>query len=97
MVERFDPIEPQQQEIPEDHRLRVLIRNFAIEVLVYAALVVGYFYLVLRILGEPLKKLFSEHLPLYAFLALALIVVQGVVLEFVTSFLLSRLGLERLK
>ena len=72
----------------------VLIRNFAIEVLIYTALVVGYFVLVLRLLGEPLRKLFTDHLTLYAFAALALIVVQGVVLEFLTSFLVSRLGLE---
>ena len=75
----------------------ILIRNFAIEVLIYTALVVGYFLLVLRLLGEPLKKLFTDHLILYAFAALALIVVQGAVLEFITSFLIGRLGLDRLE
>jgi hypothetical protein len=75
----------------------ILIRSFAIEVLIYTALVIGYFVLVLRFLGEPLKKLFTDHLTLYAFAALALIVVQGVVLEFLTSFLVSRLRLERLE
>jgi hypothetical protein len=74
-----------------------MLRNFAIEVLIYTALVIGYFVLVLRLLGEPLKKLFTDHLTLYAFAALALIVVQGVVLEFLTSFLVSRLRLERLE
>jgi hypothetical protein len=49
----------------------ILIRNFAFEVLIYAVLV-------LRLLGEPLRKLFTDHLTLYAFVALALIVVQGV-------------------
>ena len=76
-------------------RARILIRNFAIEVLICTVMVVGYFLLVLRRLGEPLKKLFTDHLTLYTFAALALIVVQGAVLEFVTSFLVSRLGLER--
>jgi hypothetical protein len=75
----------------------ILLRNFAIEVLIYTVLVIGYFVLVLRLLGEPLKKLFTDHLTLYAFAALALIVVQGVVLEFLTSFLVSRLRLERLE
>ena len=75
----------------------LLIRSFAIEVLIYTALVIGYFVLVLRLLGEPLKKLFTDHLTLYAFAALALIVVQGVVLEFLTSFLVNRLRLERLE
>jgi hypothetical protein len=79
-----------------DREIRILIRNFAIEVLIYAALVVGYFVLVLRLLGEPLRELFTNNLTLYAFAALALIVVQGVVLEFLTSFLVNRLGLERL-
>jgi hypothetical protein len=80
-----------------DPKAMILIRSFAIEVLIYTALVVGYFLLVLRLLGEPLKKLFTDHLTLYAFAALALIVVQGVVLEFLTSFLVSRLRLERLE
>jgi hypothetical protein len=80
-----------------NRRARILIRNFAIEVLIYTALVVGYFLLVLRLLGEPLKKLFTDHLILYACAALALIVVQGAVLEFITSFLISRLGLDRLE
>lgn len=78
-----------------DPRVRMLIRNFAIEVLIYAALVVVYFVLVLRLLGEPLEKLFMDNLTLYACAALLLIVVQGAVLELLTSFLISRLGLER--
>lgn len=75
----------------------MLLRNFALEVLVYAALVVGYFYLVLRLLGEPLARLFASDLTLYAFVALGLIVAQGIVLEFVTTQLIKRLGLERLE
>ena len=78
-------------------RIRILLRNFAVEVLIYAALVVGYFVLVLRVLGEPLKTLFMDNLTLYAFVALALIVVQGAILDLLTSFLISRLGLESLK
>jgi hypothetical protein len=77
-------------------KIGILIRNFAVEVLIYSVLVVVYFFLVLRLLGEPLKKLFTAHLTLYAFVALALIVIQGAVLELVTSFLVDRLGLERL-
>jgi hypothetical protein len=77
--------------------VRSLIRNFGIEVLVYAILVVGYFFLVLRFLGEPLEGLYANNLTLYAFVALGLIVVQGAVLEIVTSFLINRLGLDRLE
>jgi len=76
---------------------RLLVRNIVIEVLLYSMLVVAYFALVLRLLAEPLKKLFDSHLVLYAFAALALIVVQGAVLESITSFLLDRLRLERLE
>ena len=81
----------------ESTEVRTLIRNFAIEVLVYGALVLGYFLLVLRFLGRPLYDLYANNLALYAFVALALIVVQGAVLEVVTSFLIDRLGLERLE
>lgn len=81
----------------KDPRVWTLIRNFAIEVLLYAALVVVYFFLVLRFLGDPLEELFSTNLILYAFVALGLILAQGVVLEFITSFLITRLGLERLE
>ena len=77
--------------------VRTLIRNFAIEVLIYGVLVLGYFFLVLRYLGQPLEGLYTSNLVVYAFVALALIVIQGVVLEFVTSFLINRLGLERLE
>lgn len=74
-----------------------LIRNFAIEMVIYGLLVVGYFFLVLRILGDPLRSLFDQNLLLYALAALGLIVAQSVLLEMVTSFLMSRLKLERLE
>lgn len=74
-----------------------LIRNFAIEMVVYGALVVGYFFLVLRLLADPLEQLFSSNLVLYAFLALGLIVAQAVLLEFVTSFAMGLLGLDKLE
>lgn len=56
---------------------------------------VGYFLVVLRWLGEPLVEIFLENPTLYAPIALGLIVFQGVALEAITSFLVSRLGLER--
>jgi hypothetical protein len=74
-----------------------LVRNFAIEVFVYSLLIVGYFLLVLRFLGEPLDELYTNNLVLYAFVALALIVIQAAALEWVTSFLIDRLDLERLE
>jgi len=74
-----------------------LFRNFLLELLLYAALVVIYFILVLRWLGEPLLQMFHENLQLYAVVALVLIIVQGVALDAITSFLVERLGLERLE
>jgi len=74
-----------------------LIRNFVLELLVYAILVVGYFFLVLRFLADPLKKLFTENLILYAFVALGLVVAQSVLLEAVTSFIMRQAGLDQLE
>lgn len=76
---------------------RRLIRNFAFEIVVYAALVLGYFLLVLQFLGQPLARLFSDNLFLYAIVALVLIVAQGVVLEAVTSFIMGLLGLDQME
>ena len=75
--------------------IRRLIRGFTIELLIYAALVVAYFFLVLRFLGDPLERLFESHLAVYALVSLALIVAQGVLLEAVTSFVIGLLGLDK--
>jgi len=76
---------------------RKLIKNFVIELVVYGVLVVGYFLLVLQSLGDWLTALYETNLAVYAVLALVLIVVQGVLLEKVTTFLVETLGLERLE
>jgi len=65
------------------------LKSFIIELVVYAALVVGYFFLVLKFLGDWLYRVHQENAHLYAFLALALIVCQGVVLEILTRVLLD--------
>ena len=79
----------------KDPEIRRLIRGFTIELVIYAALVVAYFFLVLRLLGDPLERLFSSHLTVYAFVSLVLIVAQGVLLETVTSFVIGLLGLDK--
>lgn len=76
-------------------KFSTLIRNFVIELVVYGVLVVGYFVMVLRWLGDPLVELFLDNPVAYAPIALGLIVLQGVALEAITSFLVARLGLER--
>jgi len=44
-----------------------------------------------------LTDLYYSNLRVYAIAALVLIVVQAVFLEWITSFLIERLGLERLE
>lgn len=77
--------------------LRRLVRNFLIELVFYALLVVAYFALVLSFLGEPLAQLYQENLPLYALACLGLVVAQAVLLDFIVTFLLDLLGMDRLK
>ncbi len=64
------------------------LRAFAIELAVYAVLVVGYFFLVLHFLGEWLHQLEMRHVKTYASVAILLIIGQAVVLESVTTLLL---------
>ncbi|MBE2221527.1 MAG: hypothetical protein IAF02_08305 [Anaerolineae bacterium] len=78
-------------------RTKHLLRNFILELFVYGVLLVVYFLTVLQFLDEPLYNLFNQNLWVYAGAALLLIVVQAVVLEWVTSFLIDRLGLETLE
>ena len=65
------------------------IRSFLLEFVVYAALVVAYFFLVLHLLGDWLHHLFQSERGWYAAVAVALIIGQGVVLETLTRFLLA--------
>ncbi len=64
-------------------------RWFLIELVVYAVFVVAYYFLVLHFLGHTLKRLFDDHKAEYAFLALGLMVAQGVLLELITGWLLK--------
>lgn len=72
----------------------LMIRNLAIELLVYGILVTIYTLFVLRWLAEPLLVLFHNNLTVYGILGLVLIIVQAVILERLTSFLLTKLGLQ---
>jgi hypothetical protein len=58
------------------------------ELAVYAVFVSAYFFLVLHFLGGWIKHVFDQNKTLYAFVALALIIVQGVALEMLTTALL---------
>ncbi len=72
------------------------VRNFAIEMLIYSILVAGYLFFVIRYLTGWLTELFDSNLTAYAIVALVFIVAQSVFLDSLTSFLMDRLGLQRL-
>lgn len=80
-----------------EQRIWMLVRNFVIELIVYSILVVAYFVVALRLLGEWLARLFHSNLVTYALISLGLIVAQGMLLDLITSFLLDRLNLSRLE
>lgn len=65
-------------------------RGVVVYLAVYGALVVVYTLVVLQFLGQPLTDLFHRDLRLYAAAALVCILVQAVVLDSVTSFILGR-------
>jgi hypothetical protein len=77
--------------------IKKFLLTLAIELSLYTVLVVAYFLVVLRLLNGILTGLFQSNLVTYAFLGLGLVVTQGVVLEWVTSFILSRLNIERVE
>jgi hypothetical protein len=64
------------------------VRAMLVEVPIYAALVVGYFFLVLHFLSDWLAQVHKEHTLLYAISAIVLIIAQAVVLEWITTLLL---------
>ena len=63
------------------------LRAFAAELVIYAVLVTGYFFLVLHVLGNWLYRLESQHRIVYAFASILLIAGQAVLLDAVTTVL----------
>ena len=68
---------------------KVAARSFLIELLLYAALVFAYVFFVIGLLGGWVHQVYEQHKIVYAFVALTLIVVQGVGLEIITTALLK--------
>lgn len=66
----------------------ISVLSFLLELVVYGLLITVYFLLVLHFLGGMLLFLFTAHRVAYAFVALALIVGQGVLLQTLTTNLL---------
>ena len=67
------------------------LKAFAIELVIYAVLVTGYFLLVLHFLGEELHTLEVQHRLSYALVSILLIIGQAVLLENITTLLLRLL------
>ena len=64
------------------------MKSFFLELLVYGVLVTAYFFAVLHFLGDWLAHVYASNKKVYAVAALTLIIMQGVVLEMVTTGLL---------
>ncbi len=85
-----------------EHRSRIrrltrsLVISLALELVIYATLLIIYFLVVLRYLQPVLAQLFTSNLTVYGFIGLGLIVGQAVLLDLVTAFLVSQLNLEQL-
>jgi hypothetical protein len=73
---------------------RHFLRVFAVELIIYGVLLVGFYFLVRRYLGQPLVSLFDRHLGVYAVVALVLIVFQGGALDWLTSLIVRLIGVE---
>jgi len=65
-----------------------------IELVIYSAFVVAYYFVVLLFLRDWLKYIFDAHKAVYAIIALPLIIGQAALLHFVT-LALRKLGGEK--
>jgi len=72
-----------------DREVKSSLISFCVELLIYAALVIAYYFLVLHLLGDWLQRLFEHERKLYAAIALGLIICQGLILEVFTRLMLA--------
>ena len=72
-----------------DAKSKDSVISILIELVVYAALVTAYFFLVLHFMGNWLLEIYQRDRHIYAVVALFLIVCQGIVLETITTALLK--------
>ncbi len=74
--------------VTPSRRRRQQMSTAAINLVLYAILVVAYFIVVLQWLNEPLARLFAQDMPRYAVVCVLLILGQGLLLDIVTASLL---------
>jgi hypothetical protein len=77
-----------------DPSLLPLLRSLMLELAIYIPLVVLYFLLALRYANDYLTQLYQTNTISYAIIAITAIVVQAVLLERLTAWLLRRFGLR---
>ncbi len=78
-----------------DPSLQPLLRSLLVELVIYIPLVILYFLLILRVAEDYLARLYFQAPLPYAIAAIVTIVGQGVLLEWLTSWLLRRFGLRK--
>ena len=76
----------------EQKRSEPSLKAFVVQLAIFSALVLSYFFLVLSFLSHWLKELFDENKLVYALVAWALMAAQGVVLEIIAAALLKVVG-----
>lgn len=69
--------------------------SFLVEVAIYTVLVVAYFFVCLHFVSGWIKGLYDANKTLYALVALAMMVGQGVALEITTTALLRLIRSRR--
>jgi hypothetical protein len=84
-------MDTRREQHPQEAKPKTALRDFTIELVIYAIIVTAYFFLVLHFLGDMVTNLYRTHRSLYALVALVLIVVQGIVLEMLTTALMKRI------
>ncbi|MGD2163238.1 MAG: hypothetical protein PVI81_00890 [Anaerolineales bacterium] len=89
------PVEHRTNQDQSDPSLQPLLKSIALELIIYAPLVIIYFLLVLRYADMYLADLYLQNTTYYAIASLVAIVAQGVLLERLTTWLLHRFGLRK--
>jgi hypothetical protein len=74
---------------------KILLRNLVVEIIIYSILIFAYYWFALRWFADWLLDVFNSNLILYAVAGLALIFVQAVILDFITSFLMRYIKLDQ--
>lgn len=74
--------------------MKLIVRKFVIQLLIYAVILALYFTLILRHLGDPLTELFDQSLLVYAGASLLLVVMQALFLDTFLHFIFKKLGVE---